>query len=595
MINNLQIAYNAQFYKLKEEIKVLPNKAIKNIIKEACKNRKGRYIIGPTYTRNKINLNGTEFKYTVRVYPATKQVMFFKDTPLEDTIHAYIIILEFDRNIIIFKKSTATFNEVLKQYMRPYFHDEILKVIHAENYSIQRLSLRNMTISASSIHSQTYETSTDLKGILSPYTLGKSIPANIRYKEENTIKSITSSTARILETSKKSNIEGLCLWAKEQVRRINLSNSNYFLKRFAKPIELKEVLNNSIPKGILFEISKIKDLLDNHEITLGIQKKNKFRELSSQLIEKILNCLEESFEINESYTILTNNPIIPIGSLKINEKSLTFTLEILNRIKIKHVNGTIISFTQFIINKKLYSIVFDNIKYMYFMGQCFQDDTGISEIDTILNILYPQPNFEYVKREKGKLSKDSTQFDETSLFYMVEKIHSKDDYIFCDDLGNEWCDHMTFNLKEKTINFIHSKAKNKSLSASYMHDVVSQGIKNLGNMFFTIEDFQNIKKDKFLKNYNGEKVQTNIKRIRKGSLKSEDINKIKDLINNYKTHRQCILSCSFLSKSDLEKEFKKLKEKKKVKGNIIQLLWILSSYIHSCKSMNIIPLIYCRK
>ena len=98
------------------------------------------------------------------------------------------------------------------------------------------------------------------------------------------------------------------------------------------------------------------------------------------------------------------------------------------------------------------------------------------------------------------------------MFSFVEKKQKSEDdeYIFCDDLLDEWADHITFNDKKARISFIHSKHGKKSTSASNLHDVVGQGIKNLGNMFFSQEQiwsvkFNNGSNGKFFKNYNKEK------------------------------------------------------------------------------------------
>ena len=339
-------------------------------------------------------------------------------------------------------------------------------------------------------------------------------------------------------------------------------------------------------------------LLRKYEIKLGFNYRGNFLEFSNRWYSNVFTFLEETFEISPVCNIETQqqqfvilSDFKKIGILKINNKSITFDIRILNRIQVEQLDGSTLSLGKYIINKKLYSIVFDDIKYMYFMGQCFQDASGISEIDSILEILLPKEELNIVTTEKGKVSEDKTRFDSNSMFNVIENIHSVDDYIFCDDLGNEWCDHITINIHEKTINFIHSKAKNVSLSASNMHDVVSQGIKNLGNMFFTKDDFIRAKRRKFQQMYNGSQIP----RIRQGALADEDIETIDLCINDHKVHRQCILSCSFLSKSAIETEFDKIKNGEQVRGNIVQLFWILSSFIHACRGMHVVPVIYCKE
>jgi hypothetical protein len=232
---------------------------------------------------------------------------------------------------------------------------------------------------------------------------------------------------------------------------------------------------------------------------------------------------------------------------------------------------------------------------MYFRGACFKDSTGKSEIDSILNALVTQTRFNNVIDEKGTITTAHTKFDITSMFDAVEDIQVDDDYIFCDDLGIEWCDHITINKEEKKIRFIHSKASSStSLSASKMHEVVGQGIKNLGNMSFTLNDLSTIKESKFHEKYKRDSTISNIDRIRKGAFEDTDKDVINSVINDYETHRECILSCSFLSKYDIEIAFEKIKNDEYVKGNIYQLFWIVSSFIHACRGSNVIPIIYCK-
>jgi hypothetical protein len=66
------------------------------------------------------------------------------------------------------------------------------------------------------------------------------------------------------------------------------------------------------------------------------------------------------------------------------------------------------------------------------------------------------------------------------------------------------------------------------------------------------------------------------------------------LLKDFKLNRSCILSCSFLSKKNIEKEFNKIKSGKNVGGHITQLLWIISSFAHAVRDMNVRPIIYCK-
>lgn len=253
------------------------------------------------------------------------------------------------------------------------------------------------------------------------------------------------------------------------------------------------------------------------------------------------------------------------------------------------VNGKDISLQRYIINNGYYSICFDNPKYMYFRHECFEDSSGISEIDSILEILNPKSELVGAQAEKGSVHDGSTDFEVNSLFKLAEGIHEADDYIFCDDLGDEWADLISFNKDDSCISFMHAKHGEESTSASNLHIVVGQGIKNLGNMYFQKDNFMRKYQGKLSKKYGNSQIE----RTRKGDSLALD-EYLKNLLADYKLHRKCVLVCSFISKESIVEAFTSVKNGGSVHGHVIQLLWIISSFAHAAKDMNIIPIIYCK-
>jgi hypothetical protein len=601
MINSIFLSRNAQFYKVKDN-KRITNRIIEDIIKEASKNKQSTSYLVNEFRVSK-NINNVVYKYTLRVYKAKKKVDFIFNDNSYDVIHAFILLVEYNNYLIVFKKSTSTITSAISKIFELLDYGKILNIVDDTMY-IQKVALRNMTISGEAIHSHSYETLGNLNGLLSMHSAGKAIPQNMKVKKDASSKSLTASTGRIIESSGRCQLDKLFEWAKEQLSIMNSVHENRFLSKFAQPVSLLSILPLTEPKAILLEAHTIREELDSNNIEFIIYKEypsKKYKHIhNKQTIEKILAILEKVYEIDilrditskeiSRSIIIDSSTHEQLGNLKINDKSLTFDTPLLRRIYIKE-NDSCISLQKYLITKKLYSIVFTDFKYMYFRGACFKDSSGKSEIDSILNVLVAQTRFNNITDEKGTISTTHTKFDNTSMFDAVEDIQANDDYIFCDDLGIEWCDHITINKEEKKIRFIHSKASSSSsLSASKMHEVVGQGIKNLGNMDFTLNDFITIKESKFKEKY---KI-SNIERIRKGALEDTDRDIINSVINDYRTHRECILSCSFLSKADIELNFEKIKNDEYVKGNIYQLFWIISSFIHACRGCNVIPIIYCK-
>lgn len=208
-------------------------------------------------------------------------------------------------------------------------------------------------------------------------------------------------------------------------------------------------------------------------------------------------------------------------------------------------------------------------------------------------MLNPLCELRKTSSEKGSFNESSVEFDNGSVFRVVETLYESCDYIICDDLGNEWADHLVFRKDNKPeIYFIHSKYyKQSSNSASNMHDIVGQAMKNIGNMFFDAKMLKG-KFAKFGENYNFGGVKTAIPRLRKGCLDML-IGDVDNLLKKYDVTRYCVLVCPFLSKKNIELEFYKILNGDKVGGHITQLMWILSSYANMSRESNVVPIIHC--
>ena len=453
----------------------------------------------------------------------------------------------------------------------------------------QKLTLRNITVSDKAMRTRSYEAA-DLKRLLSPHAAGRSIPSAIRYRDGSSIRSI-SGVGRFVEASPRSSLEDITKWVVSRIDSISTSQfvDNY-LNIFAKKIALPDVLSSCIPIAILIEVNSLLDKIESDDCVVKYTPRYGGPiKVSERVCQRLIYGLEKVHEVvGSQYKV---NGECDNTYLRINSNTITLRSNLLSRFKVTN-NDDEYTLQRFIVKYGFYSVAFSDPKYMYFMGKCFEDTSGVSDIQGILDILIPKTELLKVNSEKGDFSSSSTSFSSKSMFKAVEEIHSNDDFIFCDDLGIECADHITINQNEACINFIHSKHGDISTSASKLHDVVGQGIKNLGYVYSSEEAICERANTKFAGNYNINKQSTNISRVRKGVLSSLD-SSIETLFKNYALHRKCILSCSFISKSLIEAEFKKIASGTKVKGHVIQLLWILSSFVHASKEANVIPVVYC--
>ena len=580
--------------------------------------------------------NFHDIKYTVRVFLTDRPIYFLKEisakanedertlfSKLKDKIHAYIILIEYKDYICILKKSCADISSITEERLTLIDLHELGKIFR-EDAKYKKMAFKLITSSNRDVNSKTLH-AYDLKGALPLYGAGRSIVSGFQVSNKGTLSSITS-TGRFTENAQRSRLENIFQWIKIQVDKLEESKDsvNSFLKNFSKKVNLENLPRDVIPDSLMIDGSGLSELIENLSSDIFYKNnENNFLILDDHSKKILFGRLENLFPIKNKdnhYVIEKIYTVKPYGDkykifrknnlnenendnkLNMNLKSITFSIDLLKRLYIDE-NGEKVNLNKFIIKNKLYSITFTDFKYMYLMGGCFYDTSGSSEVMELLSMLHPFDEMNSINDEKGtkKLNKRSKNFPKISMFNFIEEVQKEqgDDYIFCDDQGDEWADHITFNQKLSRICFIHSKHGKQSTSASNLHDVVGQGIKNLGNMFFSKDQIWNMKFEngsnkKFFTTYNIAKKQTNIPRLRLGNGNPDQIKKyLENLLKDKRLYRECILSCSFLSKKMIESEFLKLESQQPISGNITQLFWILSSFSHACKERGITPIIYC--
>jgi hypothetical protein len=582
----LELTKNAQFYEPKHTI---DDSIINDILDAAVDNMDtgAQFVVDIFRSDKRIAEFDVEYKYSVRVFPSVRPV-YFIDEALEDRVYAFIILIEYQNYLAIFKKSCANISELIKEHLTLIDSRDLTNTFSDNDVEFQKISLRNMTISDRAMRARSYEAA-DLKGLLSTHSAGRSIPYYLKLRQGAITKTI-SRTGRLVESSQRKSLDEIVIWVKEQVDLIESpSGDNNFLDAFAKKVELIDVLSACKPNAILVESTPLQERIERDGLTLTYKTARAGNVvISSRVKNKLFSSLEKVYELDSDCKVIGREACT---RLRKNEKSLTLTSKALTKFRVVE-NGKEVTLQKYIVKNGYYSVTFTDPKYMYFMGACFEDSSGVSEINSILEIMHPKVEMLTVTSEKGNFTNASMAFDVDSMFGVVEKLHQNDDYILCDDLGIEWADHITLNRADSNINFIHSKHGSSSTSASNLHDVVGQGIKNLGNMYFTKEQMIERINGKFAGTYSNSGCNTNIARVRKGdSAQAEGY--LDGLLKDYKLHRKCILSCSFLSKSAVTTEFSKIQRGESVPGHIIQLFWIISSFAHAVRDMNAIPIIYC--
>ena len=584
MPHRLRLTQNAQLYKI---VSPITQAFLRQVLDTASSNIQASspYIIDLIGdVRNTPNSNQA-YSLSVRVYASERDVLFL-EPPLADTIYAYIILILIDGYAAILSKSCANFSDVIEDTFEPIPPNLLNSALIQEGAEVQKLNLRNLAVSNHAVRTRSYEAA-DLKGIISPATARRAIPRYARLKSQGKTKSLTSGSSRVVEHTLRKEIDDIVEWVEQQINLIKTPlNPTTFFEKFATTTNLSEIVSTSNCIALLIESHRLFEMLEEDSLDIKFEtKRGRLKKISEKTYLKLRNWLELTYEIEGNRIIYDGKTV---GKMRVNVKTISFDSKLLGRFKVV-VDGKAVSLQSYINKNKLFTIAFDNPSYLYFDGMPFKDSSILSSIEDILKMLQPKPSFNIVQSEKGDINRTSTDFSNDSLFKQIEVLHSQDDVIFCDDLGDEWADHISFNFQDKSISFIHSKHGKDSVTASGLHDVVGQGIKNFGNMSFQADDIRRKYKNKFATKYR----KSGISRVRKGTVPVLSKPLI-DLLSDFQTRRKCILSCSFLSKDAIEKSFKKLKKKQPVKGQIIQLLWILICFQNEAREASIEPIVYCR-
>lgn len=119
---------------------------------------------------------------------------------------------------------------------------------------------------------------------------------------------------------------------------------------------------------------------------------------------------------------------------------------------------------------------------------------------------------------------------------------------------------------------------------------MAQGLKNIGRVFSTLEDF----KEKHDRDWNKNYENTNISRVRGGKVWSDLHSALTKIFDNQNSTRKIVLATPFISKSQLEIIFSELSLKGKCKPHHTQLIWLINTFISAGKDLGVQPHILCK-
>jgi hypothetical protein len=257
--------------------------------------------------------------------------------------------------------------------------------------------------------------------------------------------------------------------------------------------------------------------------------------------------------------------------VRVNNKSITLSSLKLKNISLFFDNGNIKSIVEYLNDYGSYIINFEDIEIVYKNRKLFRDTQLLGNIDYFIQTFESHDELNMVRSEKGNFSDTSSVFDSDSIFGFVEnKFISEYDYFICDDLGNEWADHI--GLNENNVSFFISKHNTSTFSATSFQEAVGQALKNLGNILPVSYQLNN-KKDNWNKAYKNDNVQTLIQRLRKGDSVESAIEFYRKVVHYPNIKKNIYLVVNFISRHQLKENLEKLKQNQNFREKIKQLIF----------------------
>lgn len=579
MQDKLYIASKVYIYKIKtnKEIKI---KDLYEINKKLTEHKIGRFLYKPETSNYKDAI------YITSVFKSKYKVPFIIDTSLEETKYGYSFICVTNGYLFISGKYLKNSKEVIMHYCDKLEYNILSNFLLEDNSMFENIDTKSTKLNRHGIFERSLK-GLDLSKSFNPISRSAQLLKKFKVDNNGKKNTISLSTSHINELSNKYTINEYIDWIQLLVQKINnCTETNNYLSNFSQPIPDPELLlGELIPQSILIDISFLQELnVDNIFYKYNL-KKGGYKKLF--LDKNMIFNLVESYPIfnlkmvNSKLYIVENNTINDL-KLKINKKSLKLVSRKLKNIYFE-IDDNQTSLLDYINREGTFNVSFDNIEYIYMMNYLIRDDKLCN--NKILDFLIDYPELSTCDTEKGKIGEDIAQFDEKSIFHFINN-NFKDEYdlIVCDDLGTEIADMIGF-ISNSKISFFHAKSDTlKNLSASKFHIVVSQALKNLGNM-------TNLDIEERLVKWNKNYSNTNISRIQ-NSKNIEDANQL--ILDTYYSEvsiREVWIVVNFISKESLKL---KLEE-----GNLdivsIQLIWLLNSFISIVQEAGFRPFIACAR
>jgi len=533
--------------------------------------------------------DGEDFWASFVCFPIEQAVHFLPKTNLKEKTYGFLLLLEVevegDWFLGIFKHQSGSISNWLEN-KATLLPRRTLTNAFSDGTTVSRLSLQRMTVSKHELRGASYEAA-DLKTSLPMMAASRCAVRSIRFNDDvwGSV-SVSINTSRVQHSGGRCEVEDLAELVIAVAEETLEEKENSFLDTFAQAVPLSELPADAEPNSILFDWTLLleTDELELHKRaddgTVGRQVKKR---LLSRVVSDILPLID-----NDPLWQFASDPNKPLGAVRATTNKYSIATILGERLVVQNThNGEVVSLAKWTRDNDSYSITFTQPEYFYGNGALYHRADFSKEIESVRNCLQPENALVDATSEKGKPKKQDGAFPPDSLFRISEEsIYGQRDWLCCADLGDEWADYLC--IRNNALLFIHCKAGEETTGASSFQEVIGQGLKNLGRIRSTPLEFQS-KLNKTAKRqfWSG----TKINRLRDAGRNWTDFQAaVLAVLRDPNSTREVHLVVTMLSLAG----FNAAAANVPPAPHFIQLVWLLASFIDSCREMGAKPVIVCK-
>jgi hypothetical protein len=533
-------------------------------------------------------------RFSIIVFKYSRQTNFFASDGLADVVHGYCIVYERNDHIMVSTEKMNWSERIGKGVLQKLSRGEMIGYAAHDVGAHDSISLRPLDVGRNTYRSQRTE-GPDLASTLPTIGASRHLITSLGVrKNKRPAARLALSTSSMRTPGGRVGHEDWCKWAASVLDDVTESKkcsfTDTFLKLFAQPLDLKDLPTSVQPIAVFLWIESLSSSIDLSALEFLWTEKTEHGGVSENIIDPkavsaVVNALREPVSVAGG---IVSRGILTGGKLRKNASSYSLAVKWFKNVRVRHIeSGAERSLSEWIRQERCLHVLFSDVTYAYSENTLFRDSTIASSAVVIGEMIKGVPEIKQTMPEK-RSSKGSKAFTSDSLFWLIEnRVKGASDVLICDDEAGEWADYISISKGLRSITLVHAKSGKGTVAPAMFEGVVSQAIKNLGKRRPSPEEIRG-RESRW-----ADKVG-NVARVRIGGTAGNAIETYADIVSRHDCTFRVVLAVTFLSKSAVDAIVSKAATQQVLDENETLLLWLLTSFMSHCRTIGVVPEVWCR-